>query len=119
MTKHLFLGLVLLSGCWAGGHLRYRDEPALVNVRLATGAEKGEPEGQLGVVTADARGYASCDQLVTQVMRDLLAEARAVGGTRVEQVKFKRRWHWSGREALCHRNVLLRKSTRARGYAVR
>ena len=34
-------------------------------------------------------GYESCDALVADVLRDLLADARAVGGTAVREVKFR------------------------------
>src|SRR5262245_36039779 len=75
--------LLLLSGCWAGGHIRYRDTPDLANVTLATGARKtvggvesssGEkttfhvgqtahqwtPQTELGPVHATRSGYSSC-----------------------------------------------------------
>jgi hypothetical protein len=41
--------------------LRYRDHPELAKVKVATGEENGLPEGQLGVVTAKAEGYSTCD----------------------------------------------------------
>src|SRR5262245_53818715 len=48
----LVASLFALSGCCAFGQLRYRDHPELPKVKVATGEEKGLPEGELGVVTA-------------------------------------------------------------------
>lgn len=100
MTRRLIVvaSLFALSGCWASGQLRYRDHPELAKVKVATGEEKGLPEGELGVVTAKAEGYATCDQLIAEALTGLLAEARSLGGSGVQQVKFRRRWYWSGRD---------------------
>ena len=132
----------LLVGCsgWEIGQIRYRDNPDLALVTLATGEAKvvgrrtrdgsredvqaaqgpnlWTPWTEVGPVHVRISEKASCDELVTRVLRDLLAEARAIGGTRVQEVKFRHRWHWSGREPVC----MWRFSTRtveAEGMAVR
>ena len=111
--------LLALSGCWASGQLRYRDHPELAKVKVATGEEKGLPKGELGVVTAKAEGYSTCDQLIAEALSELLAEARSLGGSGVQQVKFRRRWYWSGRDPVCRRSLLGSKSVEARGVAVK
>jgi hypothetical protein len=58
-------------------------------VKLATGDEKNPPLGQLGTVSATAE---DCDRLIADSLRELLAESRALGGTGVQQVQFRRRW---------------------------
>jgi len=110
---------ITLAGCWASGQVRYRDHPELAKVTLASGEEKGLPEGQLGVVTAREDGYSTCDELIARALSELLAEARALGGTGVQQVKFRRRWYWSGREPVCRRSLLGSKSVEAKGVAVK
>jgi|SRR5262245_13850423 len=111
--------LFALCGCWTSGQVRYRDHPELAKVTVASGDEKGLPEGQLGVVTARAEGYSSCDQLITEALTELLAEAHALGVTSVQQVKFRRRWYWSGRDPVCRKSLLGDKSVEARGVAVK
>jgi hypothetical protein len=121
-TSLLLASLVLVAGCWAGAQIRYRDHPELVNVKLATGNQKWEPPHELGVVQAYRSGYRSCDALVADAFRDLLAESHALGGSGVEEVKFRQRWHWSGKAPLCRRHVLVfpfMKSVRVQGVAVR
>jgi hypothetical protein len=99
--------------------LRYRDHPELAKVKVATGEENGLPEGQLGVVTAKAEGYSTCDQLIAEALTELLAEARSLGGSGVQQVKFRRRWYWSGHDPVCRRSLLGGESVEARGVAVK
>ena len=115
------LGCFVLAGCWAGGQVRYRDYPELAGVKLASGEKQHTPPEHLGVVSTHAAGYQSCDTLVTQAFRDLLAESRALGGTGVRDVNFRRRWHWSGREPMCRRQLLppFRLAVEAQGLAVR
>src|SRR4029450_7615475 len=108
-----------LTGCWASGQVRYRDHSELAKVTLASGEEKGLPEGQLGVVTAHADGYSTCDELITRALSELLAEARALGGTGVQRGECGRRWHWSGREPVCRRSLLGSLSVEAKGIAVK
>lgn len=113
---------VLLTSCWVGGQLRYRDDPELTHVTLARGGREDAPlPNALGVVRTRVSGYQSCDALTTQALRELLAEARALGGTGVAQVKFRRRWHWSGREPICKRQLVppLRLTVEVQGLAIR
>jgi hypothetical protein len=120
----LVVGCVAVAGCWVGGELRYREHPELTNVTLATGERKivgavhasdggavamrvGEaandwsPQTEIGPVHATRNGYGNCDGLVADVLADLLAESRALGGVAVREVKFRNRWAWSGKEPLC------------------
>src|SRR5262249_35104972 len=117
--------LLTTAGCWVGGEIRYRDHPELANVTLASGERKivggaretsgagvnmhvGEtpndwvPQTEVGPVRGTRSGYRSCDALVADVLRDLLADAHALGGTAVREVKFRNRWAWSGRQPLCN-----------------
>ncbi len=75
----------------------------------------------LGVVQAEASGSGSCDAIAERALHDLLAEARALGGSGVEEIKFRARWHWTG-EVLCRRSLfppLVHTSARVKGFAVR
>ena len=122
MRLILLASLTLVAGCWAGGQIRYREHPELANVKLATGKDKLEPPDQLGVIQARRSGYRSCDGLVSDALHDLLAEARALGGSGVREVKFRQRWHWSGKAPLCRRHLLLlplMKSVQVQGVAVK
>jgi hypothetical protein len=92
--------LITITGCWVGGDIRYRDHPELANVTLASGERKvvggardtsaagvhvhvGEtpndwvPQTEIGPVHGTRGGYRSCDELVADVLRDLLADAQA------------------------------------------
>jgi hypothetical protein len=89
------------TGCFAGAHIRYSEHPELASVRLSTGREQPVPDN-LGMVQGSASGFGTCDTVAARALKDLLAQARAVGGSRVEDVKFRARWHWTG-HALCKR----------------
>lgn len=112
---------VALAGCWSAGQVRYRDHPELANVKLATGEKAAASPDQVGVVRTTVKGHESCDDLVTKALSELLAESRALGGTGVREVKFRQRWHWSGRETLCRRQALppYRLVVEAQGVAVK
>ena len=107
-----------MTGCWAQGHLSYREHPELAGIKLATGqAYQGSG---LGVVQTEASGTGDCSGLVTRALRDLLAEAQALGGLGVEDVKFRARWNWTGSRVLCRKGFLgLRKYVAVRGVAVK
>jgi hypothetical protein len=51
----------------------------------------------------------------------MLADARALGGTAVREVKFRNRWAWSGREPLCNWGLFppFALHTEAQGMAVK
>jgi hypothetical protein len=113
---------LVVTGCWSAGQVRFRDNPDLTSVKLATGDKQAlAGVDQLGVVRTAVRAHGSCDDLVTQAMRELLAESRALGGSGVRDVKFRQRWHWSGRETLCRRQALppYRLVVEAQGVAVK
>jgi hypothetical protein len=94
------LALILL-GCHARGHVRYSDHPELASVRLAAGRKRPVPEN-FGMVHADAAGWGSCDEVAARALHDLLARARALGASRVQDVRFRGRLHWTG-HAVCRR----------------
>ena len=77
----LVVACLVVSGCWAGGQVRYRDYPELAVIKLASGEKGHTPPEHLGVVRTRVAGYQSCDSLVTEAFRDLLAESRALRGT--------------------------------------
>jgi uncharacterized protein YbjQ (UPF0145 family) len=54
------------------------------------------------MVQGSAWGVGSCDGVAARALSDLLAQAHALGGNGVEDVKFRARWHWTG-HALCKR----------------
>ena len=110
-----------VTGCWTGGQVRYRESPDLARVTLATGEKQPTAPENLGVVRTRAAGYQSCDSLVTQSLHDLLEESHALGGAGVRDVKFRQRWHWSGREPICRRQFLppFRLVVEAQGLAVK
>lgn len=110
----------LIAGCSTSGAVRYRDNPELINVKLATGRSDAPPAAEgLGVVEASASGGGDCDALVTHALQDLLAEAKAVGGSGVHAVRFKGRWTWTG-HPICMLGFLgIGKSVKVRGMAVR
>lgn len=122
-----FLLALLSTGCtrWEIGQIRYRDNPDLAQVALATGERKqitrrrmnkGDVEDtqapniwtpftEVGPVHTVRSGRESCEDLVVSALRDLLADARTIGATRVQEVKFRRQWHWSGGEPICRRRL--------------
>lgn len=120
-SSALLVVTLAVSGCFASGQIRYRDYPELAGVKLASGGKQPVAPEHLGVVSTRAAGYQSCDSLVTDAFRDLLAESRALGGSGVRDVKFRRRWHWSGREPMCKRQILppFRLAVEAQGLAVK
>jgi len=97
----LALLALTLAGCFARTHIPYSQHPELAAVRLATGRPQVVPEN-LGLVEASASGFGMCSTIAARALSNLLSEARAHGGTTVEDVKFRARWHWTG-HALCRR----------------
>jgi hypothetical protein len=89
------------TGCFARAQIRYSEHPDLAAVRLSTGRQEAAPQS-LGMVQGNAWGVGSCNGVAARALRDLLAQARALGAERVEDVKFRARWHWTG-HALCKR----------------
>jgi hypothetical protein len=94
------LGLMLF-GCHTPGHVRRSEVPELASIRLAAGRKGPVPEN-FGMVHAIASGFGRCDTIAARALRDLLAEARARGANRVQDVRFRARVHWTGR-AMCRR----------------
>ena len=95
------LPAVAAAGCFARTHVSYSEHPELAAVRLATGRPQSVPEN-LGMVEASASGFGSCSTIAARALSNLLAEAKAHGGTMVEDVKFRAQFHWTG-HALCRR----------------
>jgi hypothetical protein len=89
------------AGCFARGHVRFSENPDLAAVRMATGRPMPVTES-FGMVEGRASGAGRCSSVAADALRDLLAEAHARGASRVEDVKFRARWHWTG-HALCRR----------------
>ena len=118
MKLHCLAVPILMTGCftpYSEGTLRYVDHPDLTAVRLASSG--GDPKtGGLGRVTASATGSGPCDEVAAVALRDLLAEAKAIGAHRVEEVQFRGRWDWLGR-VVC-RGTRGTKTAQVRGIAV-
>lgn len=76
----------------------FRSHPELRNVRLYSGEPDARGE-ELAQVSAEYSGRGSCQDATSRVMTDLLAEARALGGNAVKDVRFKGRYNWQGRLA--------------------
>jgi hypothetical protein len=57
------------------------------------------------------------DQLFARPVRTRPADWRRAWG--VQQVKFRRRWYWSGREPVCRRSLLGSLSVEAKGIAIK
>jgi len=106
MTKILLAATVSLGlGCgYLQGSVTYSENPDLRDVRLFTG--QVDPEGEnLGAVELQRSSSGSdCTRLGSEAMRDLLREARALGGTAVKNVKFRGRYNWMGR-VVCRRSM--------------
>ena len=113
-----------LSGCfYAHADVRYREHPELASVRLAIGKrQRTQPlPPNLGMVQVNAAGWASCDTVVDQALHDLLADARAMGGTGVAETRFLGRFTWIDRPVcrVTPFSLWLRKSVAVQGLAVK
>jgi hypothetical protein len=112
-----------IGGCvYSTADPHYRDHPELVNIRLATGRRDrhAEPPPNLGMVSGRAVSWNSCDEAVTHALSDMLADARALGGTGVTDVRFRGRYTWVAFPA-CRRipfTLWMRCTTEAQGLAV-
>ena len=118
----LLSALVAVPGClYATADVRYAKHPELTSVRLATGSRRIPPPPNLGLVRARAVSWTSCDDAVGQAMRDLLADARAMGGTGVADTRFLGRFTWIDRPVcrITPFTLWLRKATEAQGVAVK
>ena len=112
------LGLAILAaGCgYARGSIDYIAHPELRNVRLYTG--KPDPLGEdLPTVEVFVMGWWDCSAITSRALSKLLAQAEAVGGEGVKDVRFRGRWHWTGR-VVCRR-LVLGKSVQVRGISYR
>ncbi len=108
------LGLAILAaGCgYARGSIDYIAHPELRNVRLYTG--EPDPLGEdLPTVEVFVMGWWDCSAITARALSKLLAQAEAVGGEGVKDVRFRGRWHWMGR-VVCRRGVS-GKSVRVQG----
>jgi hypothetical protein len=96
----LVIGCLLLSmgqGCaYKRGTIRYADHPELSTVHLYSGRE--DPRGEaVAVVETRIEERGDCSAVAAKALGQLLADARALGGDGVKDVKFRSRWHWAGR----------------------
>ena len=110
----------LATGCtYTAARLDYAAHPDLRNVRLwkvdssATGANLGPVEAQRG-------GWTGCDAMATDATLELLNDARAMGGMRVEETRYENAAYWSGYPH-CKRNwaLLGYMTVRTSGVAVK
>ena len=118
MSSRLALSLVLALGC-ASYNLAttdYRSDPELRNVRLYSGFADTRGK-ELGTVAVHFAGRGSCQTATTQLMKDLLAESRVLGGNAVKNVWFRGRWNWMGRLA-CKGGKSERSSVEARAVGM-
>ena len=119
----VLLGLGL-SGCfYAHADVRYREHPELANVRLASGKRQRQAPTppNLGMVQVNEAGWTSCDNVVNRALTDLLADARAMGGTGVVETRFLGRFTWIDRPVcrITPFSLWLRKSVAVQGLAVK
>jgi len=117
LASGLLVAVLGGAGClYTSGSVSYAQSPELRTVRLYTG--KPDPEGEsLGAVEVIRRGYRNCSELGTEALVALLGEAKALGGTGVKDVKFRGRFHWTGR-VVC-RSSISGRSVQVRGIATR
>jgi hypothetical protein len=75
-------------------------------VSLAKIDQREQSARKLGTVRASERSFlfGNCDTLAKNALEELLANARASGGNRVVNVRFRGRWTWKS-EVLCRRNA--------------
>ena len=113
------LAVVLLFGVgcaeYSEGTFRYVDHPDLVAVEFASSGGDLQSRG-IGTVSATEHGMGTCDELAAAALRDLLEEAKAIGGQAVEEVQFRGRRAWLGR-VVC-RGTTGEKIASVRGIAV-
>ena len=114
----LSLAVIMLAGCrYSAGSLSYAANPELKPVTLYKGAPS-DVGRDVGPVETYMRGRSSCTDLGTAAVRELLAEAQAMGATGVKDVRFRARYHWTGR-VVCRGSFLgmAGRSVQVRGIA--
>jgi hypothetical protein len=111
----LAVALLASSGCYTSANVSYVAYPDLTNVRFSGGAARARID-HLGVVQTSLTADGSCEEVAVTALRNLVAEANAIGGTRVEEVQFRGRWSWLG-QPVCR--GLGEKTVHVRGFAVK
>ena len=114
----LAVALLASSGCarYTRANVSYAANPDLAgSVRFSSGVARARIDN-LGIVQTSVTSDASCDEVAVTALRNLLAEAKAVGGSRVEEVQFRGRWSWLG-QPVCR--GLGEKTALVRGFAVK
>jgi hypothetical protein len=123
--RHVLVGLTVLAtlttGCtYSTARLDYERHPELRSVRLWK-VDSALPGGtNLGPVEAQRGGWTGCDAMATDATLDLLNDARARGGARVDETRYESAAYWSGYPH-CRRNwaLLGYMTVRTSGVAVK
>jgi hypothetical protein len=110
------LAILAFSGCasYGGGSFNYTANPDLQTVMLYSGTPS--PVGsRVGDVATTARGGRDCTDLGNTALRQLLADAKKLGGIGVKDVQFRGRSRWVG-QIVC-KNGSFGRSLEVRGVA--
>jgi len=111
----------LVTGCtYSAATLDYERHPELHSVRLWKVDSSLSGATNLGQVEAERGGWTGCDAMATDATLELLHDARARGGARVEETCYENAAYWSGHPR-CKRNwgLLGYMTVRTRGMAVK
>ena len=114
----LALALLGSSGCaprYTRATVSYIEHPDLTPIRFSAGASRARID-HLGMVQTSITSDRSCDEVAVEALRKLLAEAKAIGGSGVEEVQFRGRWSWLG-QPVCRGTE--EKTALVRGFAVK
>ena len=122
MSRPLLVGAALAmtlgTGCarYTRANVSYAANPDLAaGVRFSAGVARARID-HLGLVQTSVTGEQPCDELAVTALRNLLADAKALGGASVEEVQFRGRWSWLGQPVCRGRGE---KTVLARGFAVK
>lgn len=123
--RHVVRGLTVLAtlatGCtYSAARLDYAAHPELRSVRLWKVDSTADGATNLGPVEAQRGGWTGCDAMATDATLELLNDARARGGVRVEETRYENAAYWSGYPH-CKRNwaLLGYMTVRTSGLAVK
>jgi len=110
------LAILAFSGCasYGGGSFNYSATPELQTVMLYSGTPSTVGT-RVGEVETTARGGRDCTDLGNTALRELLADAKKLGGIGVKDVQFRGRSRWVG-QIVCKDGTFGR-SVEVRGVA--